>query len=156
MPQTPERTNGGGFLQALGLARDRRNRYDVVSIERVLEAEQQAQAAALIGDWMASDAWTSPAMLVGDFNAAPYTRTYRMLARALRDAQHGLPFVPVSTFPSKFPFMRIDHVFLAGPWKVRKVETPYSGYARIASDHLPLVIDFHLSAKHLPVGRMPH
>jgi endonuclease/exonuclease/phosphatase family metal-dependent hydrolase len=110
----------------------------------LVPAEQQAQAAALIGDWMAADAWEAPAILLGDFNAAPYSRTYRMLARALRDAQHGLPYVPVSTFPSKFPFMRIDHVFLAGPWRVRKVETPFSGLARIASDHLPLLVELDL------------
>jgi endonuclease/exonuclease/phosphatase family metal-dependent hydrolase len=110
----------------------------------LVPAEQQAQAAALIADWMTSDAWRSPAILLGDFNAAPYSRTYRMLARALRDAQHGLPFAPVCTFPSKFPFMRIDHVFLAGPWRVKKVETPFSGLARIASDHLPLLVELDL------------
>ncbi len=110
----------------------------------LVPAEQQAQAAALIGDWMAGDAWTAPALLVGDFNAAPYTRTYRMLARALRDAQRSLPFVPACTFPSRFPFMRIDHVFLAGPWRVRKIETPFSGQARTASDHLPLVVELDL------------
>jgi endonuclease/exonuclease/phosphatase family metal-dependent hydrolase len=110
----------------------------------LVPAEQQAQAAALIGDWMASDAWTAPALLVGDFNAAPYSKTYRMLARALRDAQGGVPFVPICTFPAKFPFMRIDHVFMAGPWKVTKVETPFSALARVASDHLPLVVELDL------------
>jgi endonuclease/exonuclease/phosphatase family metal-dependent hydrolase len=110
----------------------------------LIPAEQQQQAAALIGDWMASDAWTSPAILLGDFNAGPYSRAYRMLNAALRDAQTLYPYAPVSTFPSKLPFMRIDHVFLAGPWKVRKVETPYVGLARVASDHLPLVVELDL------------
>jgi endonuclease/exonuclease/phosphatase family metal-dependent hydrolase len=110
----------------------------------LIPAEQQQQAAALIGDWMAADAWTSPAILVGDFNASPYSKTYRMLNAALKDAQTLTPFTPVCTFPSKFPFMRIDHVFLAGPWKVRKVETPFAGAARLASDHLPLVVELDL------------
>lgn len=110
----------------------------------LIPAEQQQQAAALVSDWMASDAWTSPAILLGDFNAGPYSKTYRMLNAALKDAQTMIPFTPVSTFPSKLPFMRIDHVFLAGPWKVTKVETPYLGAARVASDHLPLVVELDL------------
>lgn len=110
----------------------------------LIPAEQQQQAAALIGDWMAQDAWTAPAILLGDFNASPYSKTYRMLNAALKDAQTMVPFVPMSTFPAKFPFMRIDHVFLAGPWKVRKVETPFGGAARVASDHLPLVVELDL------------
>lgn len=110
----------------------------------LVPAEQRAQAAALIGDWMANDAFTAPALLVGDFNAAPYSRTYRMLARAVRDAQNERPLPPVCTFPSKFPFMRIDHVFMAGPWRVKAIETPMSPLARLASDHLPLVVELEL------------
>jgi hypothetical protein len=50
--------------------------------------EQKRQAAALIGErWMASDAWTAPGVLLGDFNASPYSATYRMLKAAMRDAQ---------------------------------------------------------------------
>ena len=92
----------------------------------LVPAEQQAQAEALIGDWMDDDAWTAPAILLGDFNAAPYSRTYRMLARALRDAHRSLPAVPACTFPSRFSFLRSDHVFLAAPWHVTKIETPFS------------------------------
>jgi len=110
----------------------------------LVPAEQQAQAAALISDWMASDAWTAPALLLGDFNAAPYSRTYRMLARSVRDAQNSQDSAPICTFPAKFPFMRIDHVFLAGPWVVRSIETPFSPQARVASDHLPLVVELDL------------
>lgn len=119
----------------------------------LIPAEQQQQAAALIGDWMAADAWTSPAILLGDFNAGPYSKTYRMLNRTLKDAQTLTPYTPLCTFPVKLPFMRIDHVFLAGPWTVRKVETPFAGAARVASDHLPLVVELSLSRA--PAGPRP-
>ena len=90
---------------------------------------------------MAADAFTAPAVLLGDFNATPFSQTYRMLHTVLRDAQVGRKSPPTSTFPSRFPFMRIDHVFLAGDIEVTSIHSPYDARARVASDHLPLVVD---------------
>lgn len=106
--------------------------------------EQQRQAAALLGDWMAADAWVAPAVLVGDFNASPMSATYRMLTSILSDAQRHR--VATATFPSRFPFMRIDHVFHTGGVKVVSVESPYHPKARVASDHLPLLVEIELEA----------
>lgn len=107
--------------------------------------EQQLQAAALLGDkWMMSEDFTAPAILLGDFNATPYSQTYRMFQTVLRDAQAGRKIAPTATFPSRFPFMRIDHVFLAGDIEVTGVFSPYDARARIASDHLPLVVDLEV------------
>jgi endonuclease/exonuclease/phosphatase family metal-dependent hydrolase len=112
--------------------------------------EQQRQAAALLGeDWMASEAFTAPAVLLGDFNASPYSATYRMLHTVMKDAQAGRAQAPTATFPSRFPFMRIDHVFLAGAVEVLGVHSPYDVRARVASDHLPLVVDLEVR---LPAG----
>jgi endonuclease/exonuclease/phosphatase family metal-dependent hydrolase len=98
--------------------------------------EQQRQAAALLGEeWMASEAFTAP----------PYSATYRMLHTVLKDAQAGRRQAPTATFPSRFPFMRIDHVFLAGAVEVLGVHSPYDVRARVASDHLPLVVDLEIS-----------
>ena len=109
--------------------------------------EQQLQAAALLGEgWMTADAFTAPAVLLGDLNATPYSQTYRMLQTVLRDAQAGRRSPPTSTFPSRFPFMRIDHVFLAGDIEVRGIHSPYDARARLASDHLPLVVDIEVKA----------
>lgn len=112
--------------------------------------EQKRQAAALLGEkWMASDEWTAPGVLLGDFNATPYSATYRMLRAALRDAQtpHGAWLRPATaTFPSSFPFMRIDHVFLTKGLETISVRSPYDSRARVASDHLPLVIDLEVTA----------
>lgn len=107
--------------------------------------EQQKQVAALISDWMADERWRPPAILLGDMNATPYSQTYRMLAAVLRDAQARRGISPTATFPSGFPFMRIDHVFLAGEMTVTKVESPYDQRARKASDHLPLVVEIEVS-----------
>lgn len=111
--------------------------------------EQKRQAAALIGEqWMASEAWTAPGVLLGDFNASPYSATYRMLRTTLRDAQTQSPGwnrPATATFPSSFPFMRIDHVFLTKGLETVGVRSPYDSRARIASDHLPLVVDLEIT-----------
>jgi endonuclease/exonuclease/phosphatase family metal-dependent hydrolase len=106
--------------------------------------EQQRQVAALIGDWMTDPAWKGPAVLLGDFNATPYSATYRMLGAVLRDAQSDRMSAPTATFPSGFPFLRIDHVFLAGDMKVTSVHSPSDARSRKASDHLPLIVELAL------------
>lgn len=110
--------------------------------------EQQVQASALIGgDWMAAEAFVAPAVLLGDFNATPFSQTYRMLTAVMRDSQVKGARPATATFPSAFPFMRIDHVFLAGDIKVTAVESPYDQKARVASDHLPLVVELEIPPK---------
>jgi endonuclease/exonuclease/phosphatase family metal-dependent hydrolase len=107
--------------------------------------EQRKQAACLIGeDWMANELFTAPAVLLGDFNVTPFARAYRMLAAVIRDAQTGLSRPPTSTYPSGFPFMRIDHVFVAGDITVTAIESPFDPRARVASDHLPLVVEMEV------------
>jgi endonuclease/exonuclease/phosphatase family metal-dependent hydrolase len=111
--------------------------------------EQKRQAAALLGEqWMAHEAWKAPGILLGDFNATPYSATYRLLRAALRDAQAPSATwrgTPTATFPSSFPFMRIDHVFLTKGLETVGVSSPYGPLARAASDHLPLVVDLEIS-----------
>jgi endonuclease/exonuclease/phosphatase family metal-dependent hydrolase len=105
--------------------------------------EQRAQAKALMGpDWIGargSDA--PPLILLGDFNATPYAATYRTLAQGLKDAR-ACAGRPTPTFPSRFPMLAIDHVFLDGDIEPQRVEVMTAPLARIASDHLPLIVDF--------------
>lgn len=109
--------------------------------------EQRMQAAALVGHgWLGHPERTGPTVLVGDFNAPPATRPYQKIATRLRDAQRdpGLS-KPLPTFPSSFPVLRIDHVFLSEGVACTRVQAPWSPLARMASDHLPLVVDLELS-----------
>ena len=52
---------------------------------------------------------------------------------------------PSATFPSVLPVLRIDHVFVSDEVRVLDVFAPYDPTTRIASDHLPLVMDFELA-----------
>ncbi len=122
----------------------------------LIPQEQKRQAAALLGpDWMGADEWVAPGIVLGDFNATPYSATYRMLRTALRDAQAPTPTWPrpaTATFPSSFPFMRIDHVFLTKGLETRGVRSPYDARARLASDHLPLVVDLEITSATAPAA----
>ena len=109
--------------------------------------EQQMQAAALAGaGWLGAAARRDPLILLGDLNATSRTVAYRTLAAHLRDA-HGAPGARVgrvATFPSAMPVLRIDHVLVSAGIRIRRLAAPFTPLARLASDHLPLVIDFEL------------
>jgi endonuclease/exonuclease/phosphatase family metal-dependent hydrolase len=108
--------------------------------------EQRKQAKALNGThWLGSADCKGPTILAGDFNATSITRPYQALTRRMADAQRQLGLRPsVKTFPSSFPAIRIDHLFVSPQIKVTKVWTPLDALARVASDHLPLVMDFDI------------
>jgi endonuclease/exonuclease/phosphatase family metal-dependent hydrolase len=107
--------------------------------------EQRLQAATLTGkDWIG--ACDGPTILTGDFNATSITRPYQTLVRKLADAQRKLGQKPtVKTFPSSFPAIRIDHCFVSDHVRITGVKAPFSPLARMASDHLPLVVDFEFA-----------
>ena len=111
--------------------------------------EQQIQAAALAGDeWLGAAGRRDPLILLGDLNATQRTIVHRTLAAHLDDA-HGLRpthQARVATFPAGLPMLRIDHVFVSGGVKVTSLRVGSSPLARVASDHLPLVMDFELEA----------
>lgn len=117
-------------------------------------AERAAQADCLLGpDWLGHPDCRSPRVLVGDLNAVPRSRAYRRLAGRLCDAGLGRSRGAGATFPSRLPLLRIDHVFVDETVEVvraRPVRTPLS---RIASDHLPLLVELDLSRAGGPKDR---
>ena len=107
--------------------------------------ERLAQVDALLGpQWLGHKACREPVILVGDFNATPRSRAYLHLAQHLWDAQARFAR-PKATFPSRLPFLRIDHVFVSRAIRVLRVETVRTPLARVASDHLPLLVEFQIA-----------
>jgi endonuclease/exonuclease/phosphatase family metal-dependent hydrolase len=113
----------------------------------LVPAEQRAQAA-----FLASPAWLDhkdcrwPAILLGDFNATATSVVYRTLTAKLQPARRlARRKRPTSTFPSPLPVLRIDHLFVSPGIHVQDVFAPFDPLTRVASDHLPLVMDFELS-----------
>lgn len=109
--------------------------------------EQQIQAAWLAGhSWLQHPKMTGPTILLGDFNATATSVVYRTLTNRLAPARRLAPNkVSTSTFPSPLPVLRIDHIFVSPEIKVEHVSAPFDPLTRIASDHLPLVMDFSLA-----------
>ena len=109
--------------------------------------EQQLQAACIAGpQWLQDPACQTPTILLGDFNATAASVVYRTLTARLRPARNLAPRKsPTSTFPSPLPVLRIDHVFVSHDVRVLDVFAPFEPLTRVASDHLPLVMDFELA-----------
>ncbi|WP_027134582.1 endonuclease/exonuclease/phosphatase family protein [Geminicoccus roseus] len=109
--------------------------------------ERVAQVDALLGpDWLGHPDCREPVILTGDFNAPPPTAAYRRLRARLGEAQNGQPGRRQATFPGRFPLLCLDHVFHAGPIAIDRARTIRTPLARIASDHLPLAVDFRITA----------
>lgn len=115
----------------------------------LLGAERIAQAEALLGpDWLDDPACRAPTVLLGDFNATGWSRAYRRLSRRLTDARRltgerrwrrgG------ASFPSRFPLLRIDHVFVSEHVAVERVAVVDTPLARQASDHLPVLAEIRI------------
>ena len=110
--------------------------------------EQRMQASFLAGpSWLEHPRCRGPKILLGDFNATATSVVYRTLTAKLEPARYLAPKrQPTSTFPSQLPVLRIDHVFVSPEIVVRDVFAPYDPLTRVASDHLPLVMDFEVAA----------
>lgn len=108
--------------------------------------EQRLQARAIAGPaWVGDERCAGPAILLGDFNATVGSVVYRTLASVMTDARlHAARREPTTTFPSGFPLVQIDHVFVSPEILVRGMFAPYTPATRRASDHLPLVMDFEV------------
>jgi endonuclease/exonuclease/phosphatase family metal-dependent hydrolase len=115
--------------------------------------EQRAQAGALLGkEWLGSDRCVDPVILIGDFNATSRYACYKQLTARLEDGQRqlqraGIRPRAVRTFPSRFPMLRIDHLFVSRRVKLSDCHVPSGPLARAASDHLPLVADFRVASR---------
>lgn len=103
--------------------------------------ERRTQAAALVGrDWIGHPDCAEPAVLLGDFNAPPLSRSYRMIADRLQDAQLSNSFgEPQPTFHTRAPVLRLDHVFVTKSIEVIDAGPVRTPLARVASDHFPLL-----------------
>jgi endonuclease/exonuclease/phosphatase family metal-dependent hydrolase len=85
---------------------------------------------------------TSPrAVLLGDLNCGRGSFSYHRVSTMLRDAQQeARPGGVLATYPSWRPWLRLDHVFVGPALEVLAAEVPESALARVASDHLPVIV----------------
>ncbi len=110
--------------------------------------ERANQATTLLGPgWLGSAACRdAPCVLLGDFNAVPSSVVYRMFARGMRDVQMRDGSRARATFPSRFPLLRLDHIFAGDCVVPLQAEVVSNLRTRTASDHLPLLATVEITA----------
>lgn len=106
-------------------------------------SERLEQARFLASEeWLGQSASKLPLILLGDFNCLPGSRPYRALTRHLRDVRRLVHAVRIfRTFPTKFPLLAVDHIFINGGLRPLSMTVHRSPLARIASDHYPLTAE---------------
>ena len=107
-----------------------------------LERRYQARRLAA---WIHDRRATGPKIVVGDFNEWARALATDVLAEKLESVD-VFPWVRRRrTYPGFFPLLHLDHVYYRGAVTVRHVELPKTRLAKIASDHLPLVVDVRVA-----------
>ncbi|WP_435005462.1 endonuclease/exonuclease/phosphatase family protein [Tundrisphaera lichenicola] len=107
------------------------------------ESERHWQVNQLLGHPRFQESAYLPTLIVGDFNDWRDT-----LARACF-SRHGFSQVTAPrsrfrSFPAFLAMGSLDKAFSRGPILIRHARIVRTAQARSASDHLPLVADFHL------------
>ncbi|MDL2410765.1 endonuclease/exonuclease/phosphatase family protein [Rhizobium calliandrae] len=107
----------------------------------------QQMSALLSPSWL-NCGGDNPALMIlcGDFNAIPASGAYRLAARQLKDAQLVCNRAARPTFPSYYPLMRLDHIFVSADLRVVNTAVIRNRLTSVASDHLPIVADIDVGA----------
>jgi endonuclease/exonuclease/phosphatase family metal-dependent hydrolase len=107
------------------------------------ERERHWQMNRLLGHMLFRSADPLPTLVVGDFNDWRNTLATASLA-ANGFAHVTSPISRFRSFPAWLAVGALDKAFVRGPIDVRQARIVKTSLAKTASDHLPLVIDFHL------------
>jgi len=117
-------------------------------------SERSIQVDALLSrEWLTHPDCHESMILCGDFNAAPWQSTYRRLSTVLNDVQiKNVNSRQVknnksqNTFSSRYPMVRIDHIFIDESIQVKKFKVAMTSLTSVASDHLPLIVDLEIDS----------
>ena len=107
------------------------------------EKERHWQMQRLLGHMLFRSAEPRPTLIVGDLNDWRDTLASGLL-KLEGFRQVTTPASRFRTFPAWLAIGSLDKAFVRGGIDVRHARVVRTSLARVASDHLPLVIDFHL------------
>lgn len=115
--------------------------------------ERLMQAELLAGpEWLGQIDPGDPLVLLGDFNSLPGSPPFQVLADGLTDIRTLVtPSPRLRTFPTRFPSLAVDHIFVNEKFRVDSVTVVRNAETRIASDHFPLVAGL----RHVPAESRP-
>lgn len=112
------------------------------------------QAQLLAGpEWLGRAAREDPLILLGDFNSLPGSPPFQLLTQQLHDTRISVsPARRLRTFPTRFPSLAVDHIFVNERLHVNSLAVVRSAETRIASDHFPLVAELRRVSKRSAAG----
>ncbi len=110
----------------------------------LMEKERQWQIERLTGHPLFPSLDTLPTLVVGDFNDWRDSLWQQHLSdQGFMQVTH--PVSRFKSFPSWLAVGSLDNAFARGPLKVRWARIVKTSLSKVASDHLPLLIDFHVN-----------
>ena len=86
---------------------------------------------------------SGPRIVLGDFNEWVHGRVTRTLTKEFHLTDLGAHLPRVRAYPALVPLLHLDHIYFDHHLQVEKAHFHRSRRALIASDHLPLIADFH-------------
>ncbi len=103
-------------------------------------SDRVQQASHLLGpSWIGHPAYENKSkLLIGDLNSIGRSAAYKQIARQFKDVQQAVKSAR-PTFPSRYPLMRLDHMFVSDEVEVVDAQVISTPLTRRASDHLPLL-----------------
>lgn len=108
------------------------------------EQERHWQINHLLTHRLFRDPEGLPELLAGDYN--DWRNTLHAAALAADGFQHVTgPPSRFRSFPAYLPLGALDKAFCRGAIEIREARIATSPLAKKASDHLPLVVDFHIN-----------
>jgi endonuclease/exonuclease/phosphatase family metal-dependent hydrolase len=109
--------------------------------------ERRKQIEVLIGSKiLAQPDLRGPRIVIGDFNEWTRGLTTRLLQQNFQSHRPIRNRRSARTYPGVLPILSLDHCYYEAPLEMESTNIWRSRKALIASDHLPLIADFRLSA----------
>lgn len=87
---------------------------------------------------------TGPRLLVGDTNEWTRGLATRTLSKHLESADIRQHLKRARTYPGVVPLLHLDHIYYDSPLQLTGMHLHRTSTSLVASDHLPLIGDFHL------------
>lgn len=110
------------------------------------ERERHWQIGRVLGHMLFRSADRHPTVIVGDFNDWRDTLAAGVLA-ASGFRQVTSPPSRFRTFPAWLAVGALDKAFVRGDVEVKHARVVRTSLTKVASDHLPLVVDFHVRGR---------
>jgi endonuclease/exonuclease/phosphatase family metal-dependent hydrolase len=107
--------------------------------------ERSLQIKHLTGEnWLQHSLCSPPIIFCADLNALPCSRVYKKIRKILRDGREFPRKGSKRTWPSRFPLMKLDYIFVSQDIQIKNITVPWTPLTRIASDHLPVIAEIDL------------